>query len=167
MKKLRILMMSIVSLAVITSCGGGDKKTEDTSASATTEAPAADGTTAVADGKYDPQRGLGKWDESNVDVTKFDPAMAEAGKKIFDVKCSSCHKLTDEKLVGPGWKGLTSKHKPYWIMNFISDPDPMINVDPELQKQLELCMVRMPNQNLAGNEAREVLEFMRQNDGAK
>jgi len=32
---------------------------------------------------------------------------------------------------------------------------------------LEICLVRMPNQNLADLEAREIVEFMRQNDGAK
>jgi len=52
-------------------------------------------------------------------------------------------------------------------MNFITNPDPMIDKDPEVQAQLELCLVRMPNQNLAENEAREIVEFMRQNDGAK
>jgi hypothetical protein len=28
-------------------------------------------------------------------------------------------------------------------------------------------MVRMPNQNLTDDEAREILEFMRKNDGVK
>ena len=63
--------------------------------------------------------------------------MAAEGKKIAEVKCTSCHKPTDEKLVGPGWKGITTRQNPHWIMNFITNPDPMINVDPELQKQLE------------------------------
>ena len=52
-------------------------------------------------------------------------------------------------------------------MNFITDPDPMIDKDPEVQKQLETCLVRMPNQSLEEKDAREIVEFMRQNDGAK
>ena len=79
----------------------------------------------------------------------------------------SGHKTTDERLVGPGWKGVTERQTPHWIMNFISNPDPMIDVDPELQKQLELCLVRMPNQGLSDAEARNVLEYMREIDGAK
>lgn len=75
--------------------------------------------------------------------------------------------MTGERLVGPGWEGVTERHKPYWIMNFITEPDPMIDVDPKLQEQLELCLVRMPNQNLTDADARAVLEFMRENDGAK
>ena len=110
----------------------------------------------------------GPWNEGNVRLgATLDPAMAAEGLKIQQVKCSSCHKLTDEKLVGPGWKGVTSRHKPEWIMNFISNPDPMIDKDPAMQAQLELCLVRMPNQNLTGQEPRQILEFMRQNDGVK
>jgi hypothetical protein len=30
---------------------------------------------------------------------------------------------------------------------------------------MEVCMVRMPNQNLTDDEARHILEFMRKNDG--
>ena len=165
MYTLKTMALSVLTLALF-SCGG-DKKTDsiptatttETTAT-TTEAPAAAGTN-----EYDPKRGLGP--HENVDVSKFDPAMAAAGKKIAEVKCTSCHKTTDEKLVGPGWKGVTQRQTPEWIMNFISNPDPMIDVDPELQKQLELCLVRMPNQGLADNEARELLEYMREIDGAK
>ena len=48
------------------------------------------------------------------------------------------HKLSDEKLVGPGWKGVTSRKAPEWIMNFITNPDPMIDKDPKLEKLPEL-----------------------------
>ncbi|QCX53811.1 c-type cytochrome [Elizabethkingia sp. JS20170427COW] len=168
MKKLKILMMSLVTVFALSSCGGGENKASgDAEATASTTETSTSADAGKSGGDYDPQRGLGKWDESNVDVSKFDPAMAEAGKKIAEVKCTSCHKPTDEKLVGPGWKGVTTKHKPYWIMNFISNPDPMINVDPELQAQLEICLVRMPNQGLSDTDAREILEYMRQIDGAK
>ena len=165
MYTLKTMALSVLTLALF-SCGG-DKKTDsiptatttETTAT-TTEAPAASGTSA-----YDPKRGLGP--HENVDVSKFDPAMAAAGKKIADVKCMSCHKTTDEKLVGPGWKGVTKRQTPEWIMNFISNPDPMIDVDPELQKQLELCLVRMPNQGLTDADARNIVEYMREIDGAK
>ena len=105
---------------------------------------------------YDSNRGLGKF--TTVDLgDKLDVAMAAGGDKIQSVKCSSCHKMTDEKLVGPGWKGVTSRHKPEWIMNFITNPDPMINKDPKLQAQLEICLVCMPNQALSGKDTRNVL----------
>lgn len=89
------------------------------------------------------------------------------GKSIYEVKCQACHKLTSEKLVGPGWKGVTQRRKPEWIMNMITNVDMMLEKDPQAQKLLEECLVRMPNQNLTKEEARTVLEFQRSNDGEK
>lgn len=160
MKKLFAFLSFIVLLSA---CGGG-KTTEQTGANPySTAEPAAEGTP-----KYDPNRGLGKWTAENVSLgATVDPALAEAGAKIQAVKCSSCHKLTEERLVGPGWKGVTQRRKAEWIMNFITNPDPMIDKDPAVQAQLELCLVRMPNQNLGDTEARQVLEYMRKNDGVQ
>jgi cytochrome c5 len=89
------------------------------------------------------------------------------GKSIYELKCQACHKLTDEKLVGPGWKGVTQRRKPEWILNMITNVDMMLEKDPQAQKLLEECLVRMPNQNLRLDEARKVLEFQRSNDGEK
>ena len=166
MKNLKLFLIGLATITII-SCGG-DKKIESSTESNSAEASSASAESeSTSSGDYDPKRGLGKYDESNVDVSKFDATMAAEGKKIAEVKCTSCHKPTEEKLVGPGWKGVTTRQTPYWIMNFISNPDPMINVDPELQKQLEICLVRMPNQGLIETEARQILEYMREIDGAK
>jgi len=89
------------------------------------------------------------------------------GKGIYDLKCQACHKLTDEKLVGPGWKGVTQRRKPEWIMNMVTNVDMMLEKDPEAQKLLEQCLVRMPNQNVTQEDTRKIIEFMRSNDGEK
>jgi len=104
------------------------------------------------------------------DVTVTNPLNAEwisGGKNIYELKCQSCHRLTEEKLVGPGWKNVTKRRQPVWIMNMAINADVMLDTDPEAQKLLEQCMVRMPNQNLSKEDARKVLEFMRNNDGEK
>lgn len=100
-------------------------------------------------------------------TTPLDQAMVTTGKATYELKCQSCHKLTDEKLVGPGWKNVTQRRQPLWIMNMITNVDMMLETDPEAQKLLELCMVRMPNQNISQEESRKILEFMRSNDGVK
>ncbi len=114
----------------------------------------------------DAKRGVGKYTE-----VKLDPAlnqkMADAGQKIYDLKCGACHKQTEEKLVGPGWKGVTTRRTPVWIMNFLTNVDEMLNKDAEAQAMLEICMVRMPNQNLTDEDARNMLELMRKIDGVK
>ncbi len=104
------------------------------------------------------------------DVTVSNPLNGEwvsAGKGFYELKCQSCHKLSEEKLVGPGWKNVTKRRKPVWIMNMITNVDMMLEKDPDAQKLLEQCLVRMPNQNLSKEEARKVVEFMRSNDGEK
>lgn len=104
------------------------------------------------------------------EITLTNPLNAEwvdGGKKIYELKCQSCHRLTEEKLVGPGWKSVTTRRTPAWILNMITNVEMMLEKDPEAQKLLELCMVRMPNQNLMIEDARKIFEFMRHNDGIK
>lgn len=166
MKKTAIICSLIFALGLFfVACGGSGDKASTTAP----ESASADATTPAANSEnpsYDPNRGEGKFHDVQL-ADKLDPAMAEKGDKLYELKCSSCHKLTDERLVGPGWHGVTSRHKPEWIMNFMTNTDDMIDKDPKAQAMLEICMVRMPNQNLSDDDAREILEFMRKNDGVK
>ncbi len=159
MKKLAVMLFLGICIA---SCGGGagsDKK-------ATADPYDATKKTDNGNPAYDPNRGEGKFTKVELGG-KLDESLAGNGEKIYGVKCSSCHKTTEEKLVGPGWKGVTSRHTPEWIMNFATNTDAMINKDPKVQAMLEICLVRMPNQNLGDDEARSLYEFMRKNDGVK
>ncbi|MEO9256864.1 MAG: c-type cytochrome [Crocinitomicaceae bacterium] len=160
-KKIFFVTVALAFTTILVSCGGGSKSDDSAAKSDDTQAMTQDPES------YDSKRGEGKFDASNVTLGAIDPAMVTKGEAIATTKCFSCHKITNEKLVGPGWLGVTSKHQPFWIMNFITNPDPMIDKDPEVQAQLEICLVRMPNQSLSDQDAREIVEFMRQNDGAK
>ena len=145
-----------VASMLMTSCGGG---TESQTSSTSAEAPATEEKAA------DP-KGIGEI--KNVDLgTGVDPALADKGKGIVDMKCTACHQLNDKRLVGPGFQGVTNRRRPEWIMNMITNVDVMLDKDPEAQKLLELCLMRMPNQNMSIGDARDVLEYMRQNDGEK
>ena len=156
-------MILILGMAIgLFACSGNGAKQAESTAAATTPTAREEKSAAA----YDPERGSGKFTNVTVSPT-LDKALADAGSKVYDVKCASCHKLTDEKLVGPGWKGVTGRHKPEWIMNFVTNTDEMIDKDAKAQAMLELCMVRMPNQNLTDDEARNVYEYMRKNDGVK
>jgi len=160
MKKAFIISFLSLSMALFISCGGGNSNSGTTVPSGNQE------NTANGNPSYDPNRGQGKFTKVEMGAT-LGSAMATNGDKVYTVKCQSCHKLTDEKLVGPGWKGVTSRHANEWIMNFITNTDEMLNKDPKAQAQLEICLVRMPNQNLTDDDARALLEFMRKNDGIK
>lgn len=158
-------MKKITFIAILgflmAACGGGNSHPIETTA-----APENSATINPENPNYDPKRGEGKF--KDVVVTgALNANMSEKGFKTYGLKCSSCHKTTEEKLVGPGWKGVTTRYSAAWIMNFITNPDVMLNKDPKAQAQLEICLVRMPNQNLADEEARALYEFMRKNDGVK
>ncbi len=99
--------------------------------------------------------------------TPLESERVSRGKAIYDMKCAACHKLDETRIVGPGWKGVTKVRRPEWIMNMITNVDIMLERDPEAQKLLELCLTRMPNQNVSIGDARDILEFMRYNDGER
>jgi cytochrome c551/c552/predicted small secreted protein len=159
MKKIAMVLSIAFFIAACGTGAGGDTK-------ATTDPYKNTNTTSTGNPSYDPNRGEGKFTKVEVDA-KLNTAMAANGEKVYSVKCSSCHKTTEEKLVGPGWKGVTSRHSAEWVMNFVTNTDEMLNKDPKAQAQLEICLVRMPNQNLADEDARALYEFMRKNDGVK
>ncbi len=161
MKKLAILLFLG---AFIAACGSGGSESSTTASDNST--PAETPKTESGNPSYDPQRGEGKFTKVEIGEA-LDIAMAAEGEKVYGVKCSSCHKLTSEKLVGPGWTGVTERHSAEWIMNFSTNTDAMLDKDPKAQAQLEICLVRMPNQNLSDDDARHLYEFMRKNDGVK
>ncbi|SDF09112.1 c-type cytochrome [Chitinophaga filiformis] len=160
--KLKLFCIAFCAIAVaLYSCGNSERKSSPNAASETASTEPAATPTPVPSGDA---KGVGKF--TNVQLTHpLDEKMIVAGQQTYDVKCASCHKMTDEKLVGPGWKGVTDRRTPEWIMNFITNTDEMLNKDAEAQAMLEICMVRMPNQNLKDEDARAILEFMRKNDG--
>jgi mono/diheme cytochrome c family protein len=124
-----------------------------------------DASDAVAE-NADPTKGIGQVEH----VTLNSPLEQERitrGKAIYEMKCQACHRLDETRVVGPGWADVTKRRQPEWIMNMITNVDVMLDQDPEARKLLELCLMRMPNQNVSLGDARDVLEFMRQNDGEK
>lgn len=156
-KSLVLGFITAATFCAVACNSGGDKTAADKKDSSSTSS----NNTASNESST---KGIGP--HQNIQLTHpIDEAMATTGKGIYDVKCASCHKLTDEKLVGPGWKGVTDRRTPEWIMNFVTNVDEMIEKDPQAQKMLEECLVRMPNQNLSETDARAVLEFQRKNDG--
>ena len=149
-------MSLLVLFGGIMACGGNASQTAD---STKAEQPAS--TEAASEHGVGPAAGI-DWQDG-----PMDPKLAALGQEIYDVKCAACHSLGDNKVVGPGWKGVTARRTPQWILNMVTNTEEMLNKDPEAQKQMEECMVRMPNQNLTMVDAKNIFEFMRKNDGVK
>jgi cytochrome c551/c552 len=155
------LLVALTSGVILGSCGNSNQSEKKDQSSEVLKEPGDESGKPV---EHDDTKGTGKF--TSVELTHpLDETMVKKGESIYDIKCSSCHKLSDEKLVGPGWKGVTDRRAPEWIMNFVTNTEEMLDKDPNAQAMLEVCMVRMPNQNLSDDDARAVLEFMRKNDG--
>jgi cytochrome c5 len=141
------LLATVLSLSA---CGGGD--------GAPATPPGASGPAPATGSEHSK---LPVITAADITLSDIDQAMVEKGRSTYDVKCQACHSTSANRVVGPGWKGILERRKPEWIMNMVLNIDVMLDTDPEAQKMLEECLVRMPNQNLSKDEAREVLEFMR------
>ncbi|MCB9080123.1 MAG: cytochrome c [Lewinellaceae bacterium] len=156
---MRAVMLLFFAAFILAACGGNDQSAagSDTGAkpkSMIQDAPASDG------------KGVGEI-KSVVLNNPLKADMVERGQSIYDMKCSACHKLTDQRVVGPGWFGVTERRKPEWIMNMVTNVDIMLEQDPDAQALLEECLTRMPNQNVSIGDARDLLEFMYANDTGK
>jgi mono/diheme cytochrome c family protein len=157
-----ILLAPFAAGLLLGSCGGSNEQAANDKPATILKEPG-DASGVAVEKPADP-KGIGKF--QNVELTHpLDDKLVAQGEQVYNVKCASCHKLSDERIVGPGWKGVTDRRTPEWIMNFVTNVDEMLDKDPEAQAMLEICMVRMPNQNLKDDEARATLEFMRKNDG--
>ena len=94
---------------------------------------------------------------------ELDPALAKKGKKIYESKCTSCHKF-GERYVGPDLLGVTDRRSPEWIMNMILNPVEMTKKDETAKELLATYYTQMTNQNLDRDQARAILEYFRKKD---
>ncbi len=156
MKNLKTVIFILLSITLLVACGGGDSNSDSIGTDATEE--------TKKELSSDP-KGVGE--VKNVELTDpLNTEMIAQGKAIYEMKCSACHKLSDQRVVGPGWAGVTNRRSPEWIMNMIMNVDVMLEEDAEARKLLEECLTRMPNQGVTKESARELVEFMRENDMA-
>ncbi|MEI6817122.1 MAG: cytochrome c [Bacteroidota bacterium] len=151
MKNKILSVITVCLLIIAASCNNtsSDKTTQSTDKK----------DTAVASDK-----GIGRF--TNVKLNHpLDETMITKGSAVYNAKCIACHKLSNEKLVGPGYKGVCDKRTPEWIMNFITNTNVMLDSDLVAQQLMVVCLARMPNQNLSDEDARNTLEFLLKNDG--
>lgn len=165
MKKIYISGLLAVGFTLY-ACGGGTSKSSsnDTSSSAGSTKTEVSSAAAVDTDKPSDSKGIGEFKEVDIPES-IDKDMAAKGKEIFQTKCTVCHQATEQKLIGPGLKGITKIRTPEWIMNMITDPNKMLENDPVAKALLaEFNGTRMTNQGVTKEQARQLYEFLRQND---
>lgn len=159
MKVLGILFAALLFIGTACSSRQNTESASSTTSSAQPKRTPVGIHDQIADGK-----GIGE--VKNVTLNNpLDEERVKRGLSIYEMKCQACHRLDDKRVVGPGFAGVTQKRKPEWIMNMITNPDAMLDNDPVAQELLELCLTRMPNQNVGIGDARDILEYLRKNDG--
>lgn len=147
-------LLLTASILLLAACGGGS----DTGAAGGDATNNAQSETAGLTAEQ-MEHGIGP-------IAPFDPgpidaALAERGAELYRMKCSSCHKM-DGRYVGPALGNITEERSPAYIMNMILNPQEMITTHPEAKKKFAEFMTPMPNQSLTEDDARAVLEFLRQ-----
>ena len=153
MKSKILTLATVAALFFIISCGNNEKKTEES-----TEAPQS----MVQDAPKDDGQGIGKF--KNITLAALDEKLAAQGKVIFEAKCSACHKATDKKVVGPGLLGVTERRQPAWILNMMTNPVEMTQKDPTAKDLLAEHLTQMTFQDVSDDQAKQILEYLREND---
>lgn len=148
------LFIAVCAGFLLTACAGAGNNTSDKQATSEPEDP-------VNTIEADPLQNKGIGPVKSVTLEEINEQMVLEGEKIFQVKCSACHK-TDQKYIGPAPKGILERRSPEWVMNMILNPEEMLQKDP-IAKQLlmEANGAIMANQGLTEEEARNILEYFR------
>ncbi len=152
MKKI-ISYLLLPTLMLINACGGGDSKKEE-NASKQEKMAKLFGITV-----FELENGVGPIKEK-ITLGQLDAIKAAEGKKIFESKCSQCHKL-DERYTGPALRNVTKRRTPEYILNNILNPDEMANKHPEAKKLVALHATKMTFQNVTQDDALKILEYFR------
>jgi cytochrome c551/c552 len=145
-------LVTVASLAGALACGGGGEKAAPPAATP----PAASGGDLT---EWQLKNGIGPV-TAPLTLGPVNHEMAEEGQKLFEAKCSACHKL-DQRYVGPPLGGITQKVTPEFAMNMILNPQEMYTRHPAVKELLGQYMTQMPNLGLTQEQARAVVEYLR------
>ena len=107
--------------------------------------------------------GKGVGPVEHVDFVSLDESREPIGAKLFQEKCSACHKI-EEKYIGPALAGVTERRQPEWILNMILNPEVMVAQDPTAKALLAEFIAPMANQHLTREQAECILVYFREHD---
>jgi cytochrome c2 len=155
MKKSAYLLV-IFTITLFFACGGGESQNSD--AESKNEKMAKIFGISV----FELENGVGPIKEK-ITLGPVDIAKATEGEKIFESKCSQCHKF-DEKYTGPALRNVTKRRTPEYILNNILNPEEMADKHPEAKKLVALHATKMTFQNVTEEDAYKILDYIRLED---
>jgi mono/diheme cytochrome c family protein len=110
--------------------------------------------------EFELEHGIGPVTERVEINDQIDPAMVDQGRSVYQMKCEACHNM-EGRMVGPQLGDVLDKRSPEFVMNFILNPSGMTREHPVGQELLQEYMTPMPFQNVTQDEARAIVEFLR------
>ena len=96
------------------------------------------------------------------------PLLSQAqkdGKTVFEGRCASCHKLSNQDLVGPGLANVNKRREQEWLVKFIKNSQKLIKGGNELANKLynEYNQTIMPSHtDLSKAEILNTLDYIKQ-----
>lgn len=87
------------------------------------------------------------------------------GKTIYEGRCASCHKISNQDLVGPGLANVNKRRDEEYLIKFIRNSQKLINSGNELAKKVynEYNQTIMPShEDLSDEEILNVLDYIKQ-----
>lgn len=150
--------LSTVVLA-LSACGGEDRPRAP-------DAGAAPSVPEATEAELTPEqmeKGIGP--VTRVELGPPDAELAARGEENFTELCSACHRL-DERYVGPPLGDVLERRTPEFVMNMILNPGEMVEKHPTVRALLGEYYTPMPDQGVAEEQARAILEYLRREGGA-
>ncbi len=89
-----------------------------------------------------------------------DEDLVVRGRDIYEMKCEMCHNM-EGRMVGPALGDVMERRSPEFVMNMILNPGGMARNHPEGQKLVQEYMSVMPFQNVSEDDAKAIVEFLR------
>jgi mono/diheme cytochrome c family protein len=85
------------------------------------------------------------------------------GEKLFKTNCAACHTIGDNKLVGPGLKGINEKRNAEWLVKWITNSAELIASGDADAKAIfeEFNKVPMPAQTVNADEIKAILAYIK------
>jgi mono/diheme cytochrome c family protein len=92
-----------------------------------------------------------------------DPAVVAEGKALFTNNCASCHAVTDEKVIGPGLKGINERRPEDWLIKWIKNSQAVIASGDAYAVEIynkynKTAMTAFPN--LSDDQVRSILTYV-------
>ena len=94
-------------------------------------------------------------------LTSAAGARAEAGKELFEAKCTSCHSIGGGDGVGPDLKGVGTRRDAAWLVQIITGPDQLTaRKDPTQLALAKKFGMEMPNLGVGRDDALKIVSFL-------